>query len=174
MLDKLKKILATKEYKACSKCGKAKPLSEFSKSKNSKDGLQWYCKECNKKYQDVGKSAYIYLIYQDKEIVYIGSTNNIKKRICNHLNYNTNLRNYIKKNTWSEIRYIEFEGISRQELYYIEGVFIEEMIPSLNQVKVSCSISSDRLQEVSELAYETLEHFQEVSEQYKKNYSKVA
>lgn len=36
------------DTKICSKCGRELPLSEFSKHKRSKDGLQPYCKECKK------------------------------------------------------------------------------------------------------------------------------
>ena len=34
--------------KQCSKCGKTKPTTEFSKCKSNKDGLQYNCKCCNK------------------------------------------------------------------------------------------------------------------------------
>lgn len=38
------------ETKYCNKCRKTKPISEFSKNKKSKDGLQTQCKECVCKY----------------------------------------------------------------------------------------------------------------------------
>lgn len=37
--------------KKCSKCGKTKPLSEFNKDKNRKDGLYPQCKKCKGEYQ---------------------------------------------------------------------------------------------------------------------------
>lgn len=38
------------ETKICSKCGKELPLSEFNKCKRNKDGLQYKCKDCQKKH----------------------------------------------------------------------------------------------------------------------------
>lgn len=35
------------ETKACSCCGEEKPLSEFHKKSNTRDGLQYDCKSCN-------------------------------------------------------------------------------------------------------------------------------
>jgi len=37
--------------KRCTKCNKAKPLSEFWKNSKSKDGLCYQCKSCYLKYQ---------------------------------------------------------------------------------------------------------------------------
>lgn len=37
--------------KKCSKCGRELPLSEFNKDKSRKDGLQSYCKSCQKQYK---------------------------------------------------------------------------------------------------------------------------
>lgn len=38
------------ETKICSKCGRELPLECFGRHKRMKDGLQAYCKECNKQY----------------------------------------------------------------------------------------------------------------------------
>ena len=35
-------------YKYCPKCKIDKPISDFSKNKTTKDGLQGYCKECSR------------------------------------------------------------------------------------------------------------------------------
>ena len=34
--------------KTCNRCNATLPLCEFHKDKNSKDGLSWYCKHCNR------------------------------------------------------------------------------------------------------------------------------
>jgi hypothetical protein len=39
-------MLAGMSMKTCIKCGEAKPLTAFSKSKTSRDGAQPYCKTC--------------------------------------------------------------------------------------------------------------------------------
>ena len=36
--------------KVCPKCGRELPLSEYSKDKSKKDGLQFYCKSCRGEY----------------------------------------------------------------------------------------------------------------------------
>ena len=36
------------ETKKCSKCGRVLPISEFNKSRRHKDGLQYYCRECQR------------------------------------------------------------------------------------------------------------------------------
>ena len=38
------------EIKRCFKCGEIKPISEFSKDKKCKDGLNSWCKECYSEY----------------------------------------------------------------------------------------------------------------------------
>jgi hypothetical protein len=72
--------------KKCSKCDELKPTQEFSKYTKSKDGLQGYCKSCNKKINDSKNPAYyteylkadkngsIYRIVNPLGETYIGST----------------------------------------------------------------------------------------------------
>ena len=44
-----------KGTKVCSRCGRELPISEFCKDKSRVDGLQNYCKGCNKKYYEDNK-----------------------------------------------------------------------------------------------------------------------
>ena len=48
--------------KTCKKCGAEKPHTEFSKDKRAKDGLQYYCRGCAKKWRkensEYGKKWY--------------------------------------------------------------------------------------------------------------------
>src|SRR5258706_3306614 len=41
--------------KTCSKCGKTKPVVEFSKDKGKKDGLRPSCKECMAQYYEANR-----------------------------------------------------------------------------------------------------------------------
>ena len=43
------------ETKQCFRCGKTKPTSEFNKNVDSKDGLQSYCRDCQKEYNRSNK-----------------------------------------------------------------------------------------------------------------------
>ena len=38
-------------FNRCSKCGQVKSIGDFNKCKMASDGLQRYCKQCNKEYQ---------------------------------------------------------------------------------------------------------------------------
>ena len=40
-----------KKWKKCYKCQDVLPLTEFNKNKSKRDGYQYKCKECEKKYQ---------------------------------------------------------------------------------------------------------------------------
>lgn len=59
-----------KGTKVCSKCKRELPISEFCKDKSRVDGLQNYCKGCNKKYYEDNKEniiAYQKLYYEDNK-----------------------------------------------------------------------------------------------------------
>ena len=42
--------------KKCNKCNYVKPLTDFAKSKDTKDGLQLKCKQCNKDYREANRT----------------------------------------------------------------------------------------------------------------------
>lgn len=74
----------------CSKCNKEKKSEEFHKSKRSRKGSQYYCKECKSK---IGKDLYLskkgqwlYYITIDDCIRWVGSTKNLYSRINKHKN----------------------------------------------------------------------------------------
>ena len=59
-----------KGTKVCSRCKRELPISEFTKDKSRVDGLQNYCKGCNKKYYEDNKEniiAYQKLYYEDNK-----------------------------------------------------------------------------------------------------------
>jgi predicted GIY-YIG superfamily endonuclease len=93
------------DVKKCTKCGEIKPVSEFTKNKNTKDGLHCWCKACKnaahgkyrktKKYKAVkSKADTKYLtkippaIYQIRCLknnkIYIGQSITPKRRETNH------------------------------------------------------------------------------------------
>jgi len=49
------KIEPDSKLKVCTKCNQKKPVSEFYKQKNSKDGLMSWCKECHREYTNKSK-----------------------------------------------------------------------------------------------------------------------
>jgi len=75
-------VKGTKE-KLCSKCRKWKGESQFFKSRSSKDGLQWPCKECESKYvrkhyEEIRKSGRKNLRYEDRHRI----VNGVREKLC--------------------------------------------------------------------------------------------
>ena len=45
--------------KRCPGCGEVKDFAEFSRAKRAKDGLQCWCKSCNRRYREENREAEI-------------------------------------------------------------------------------------------------------------------
>lgn len=187
-----------RELKRCSKCGGLfPPTSEyFNKNKSKSSGLSSYCKQCsnaynkqyyqkhkdyfsdyNKQYfsdyKKQNKGNYIYFVMENNEIMYVGSTaKDLKYRVkYQHLKGRSHLKNYFKKNTWTSIKYTELDFVeNRDELYYIENLFISELEPILNQNKCNVDIDPDREDELVEEAYHILDHLDVYLKDYIVNY----
>ena len=65
MIFKKGMILMEKQGKICTKCGEWKPLEEYHKNKNCKDGRLSTCRECkkeqNKQWNKNNKEYWVYL-----------------------------------------------------------------------------------------------------------------
>ena len=80
--------------KVCKKCGKEKPVSEFTKNKRMPDGIWVYCLECNRKmakaYTEKNKEySHNYYINNKEKImenIYKYNEENAEK-IINNLNF---------------------------------------------------------------------------------------
>lgn len=77
--------------KQCKKCGEHKPLTEFYKNSRSKDGIDYYCKSCqkegaNKRLNAKWAAGYNgkYAVYYLPEEHYVGMTNNLIRRMHKH------------------------------------------------------------------------------------------
>lgn len=60
--------MAKKKTKVCIKCGKRKPLSEYSKHKSHKDGHRSDCRACCKKYMKAWEERNPYRRYKFKAL----------------------------------------------------------------------------------------------------------
>ena len=67
--------------KQCTKCKQSKPSEEYSKCKTTKDGLQSWCRECNRK---AGKKYYANNKHKWKKDTY---STNLKKLGCTEEEY---------------------------------------------------------------------------------------
>lgn len=116
--------------KICTSCGEEFQTKHITKS---------YCKKCYSKYQleyrDKNKGNYIYMFLPKKsehegEILYIGSTTNIKQRMSSHLTLKTKASHVISQNKREyEIVYAQIDnGLlqNRNELYFIEYYLIHK------------------------------------------------
>ena len=98
--------------KTCTKCKQNKNFCDFTKNKNHKDGLEYFCKYCKKEYQE-----------NKKQIEY---TNEIQSKICSKCKVDKPLHEYGKcsscylkiKPSCKECRKLEYlEDIPRVKKY---------------------------------------------------------
>lgn len=125
-------INLNKKIKVCKKCG-----GEFLNKHNRSE-----CDTCYSEYQRVyrenHKGSYIYMFKPKQslytgEILYVGSSNNLVRRISAHLYGYTRTLRAISGRQF-KIVYSELEGVTREELYYIEYYLIQRYY-ELNGVK---------------------------------------
>ena len=109
--------------KTCTRCKTEKELSEFGKLKISKDGLQYWCKNClneniskaqkqfKKEQRELGKCVYLHKNPTTGEVFYVGIGREC--RASNFRNRNKFWNNYVKKHG-VEVDII-YKGLSVQE-----------------------------------------------------------
>ena len=132
--------------KKCYKCGEVLPTSSFYKNDYNLDGLQWYCKECCKN----NKSNYIYIIKRYLEPLYVGSCNNITKRVSNHVRGSVpTTREYMIQGEWTSIVYLDVTEYvsSKLEREFLEYAIIELINPKLNILERSIALNDDSKEE---------------------------
>ena len=81
------------ETKVCNKCGKEKPISEFSKNSRKRDGLQTACKECMAEYNR--------LHYQKNKEIYSAKA---KENVQNIREYIHSIKSQLKCSVCGENR----------------------------------------------------------------------
>ena len=72
--------------KICSKCNVSKPLSEFNKRSNSKDGFRFECRICQKEHYESNRDHYITKMKENR----INKLDDYKKRDKNYYEANRN------------------------------------------------------------------------------------
>lgn len=121
----------------CYKCKEVKEVKEFSKNSTNKTGLQSWCKSCALEYNKGNRSNYIYIIKRFNEDLYVGSCNDIGKRISNHINgYVNTTKEYMLNGEWTSIIYVDVaEYVSnRLQREFLEYAIIDILCPTLNKM----------------------------------------
>lgn len=167
------------DTKICTKCNKELTLECFSKNVTTKDGLQYYCKDCMKTYNTISnanrklsKHNDLYVVYDEYENVqYVGSTiQNINFRMYCHKNSSLKSSKYISKiingEELGKILFIRLDeySLTEKELRYIEQCFIDSLKPTLN-INSACAnldnIDINRLAYIDKLAVNLVDSFED-------------
>jgi hypothetical protein len=104
-----------------------------------------------RKYLDKIRSAIIYKVLDNDEILYFGSTDS---RFRMNFHYTRNSKLNLKENSGT-IYYAEIEELDREELYFIEYFLIREYNPAFNEEKPSLDrfcFSEERKNELINIA----------------------
>lgn len=99
--------------KKCSRCGKIKELNEFGKRSQSKDGLRYSCKDCQKEYRQKNKDKIrkykkeYYLKNKDRRKAYLKEYYLKNKEYINDRNNKYYQKNKSKTNLSHREKYLE-------------------------------------------------------------------
>lgn len=126
-MAKVRKIY---KYRKCSKCNAEKEEDIYN-----------YCKCCikeyNKNYNNVSKGYFLYIVVNNNEILYIGKTSRIDKRISSHVTCKVqSTKNIFEFGKWTEVKYIDLTEVVADdvELRVLENELINLYKPSCNVV----------------------------------------
>lgn len=126
-MTKNKKIY---KYTKCSRC-----------SADKKEDIYNYCKCCikeyNKNYNNVSKGYFLYIVINSNEILYIGKTSRIDKRVSQHVTCKVpSTKHIFEFGKWTEVKYIDLTEVVADdvELRVLENELINLYKPSCNVV----------------------------------------
>ena len=91
-----------------------------------------------KNYINKFKGYYLYIITdRANNILYVGETTNIKRRLYVHLSCNSNIAEQMEQGTWKYIKYLNVSNFvnSEEELLMLENALIELYQPEWNKTK---------------------------------------
>ena len=161
-MTKNKKIY---KYTKCSRC-----------SADKKEDIYNYCKCCikeyNKNYNNASKGYFLYIVINSNEILYIGKTSRIDKRVSQHVTCKVpSTKHIFTSKEWTKIKYIDLTGIvvDDVELRVLENELINLHKPCCNVVtSTNYLLHNSRLFELITAIHS------KVWKTYKKNCKKIA
>ena len=121
--------------KECSKCNE-----EF----RTKHITRGYCNSCYSEYQRTYREEhkdggyYLYIVTNDKEVLYVGATEDIHYRIeQQHLKGHSHIKELMLSNNWTCIKYLDITNLvsNREEMLLLENSLIELYNTDYNEKK---------------------------------------
>ena len=124
--------MAKQKTKKCKSCGERKNVESFKVNRKTKDGYVSICKDCSNTKREENKKTikhehfYVYkLLNNEKQVLYVGKTTNINKRINTHIHNHLSLRTPEKFDMYNnvhKIEYCEMESDYHMNIYEIHYI----------------------------------------------------
>jgi hypothetical protein len=144
------------ESKICTVCNISKSLNNFHKNKAGMFGVHAKCKECRSEKYKINKplktNFYIYkFIDKNKQVIYVGKTDDIHRRINNHFN-----EGHLVDECYIRTEYIYIQTFTNYidmnicELYYINKYNAEYNVRDKNVLGIETKIIEKKWEEYSE------------------------
>lgn len=136
--------------------------------------IDYKAKAKNRIYREGIKGNYLYLIYEGKNIVYVGSCSYLVERISNHINWYSNIGDYMREDNWTEIKNLDIADIvnSKEEIEFIEYILIQELEPSWNVNSNKSDIYyTEREKDLVSSAMDMIDNLDYYFNAYRENYN---
>lgn len=128
--------------KECGKCNELKHFTFFSKNKNRKDGLQYYCKSCSSKLTSSTRNVENYKKYQNDNRHFSHLTSIKARAKKNGIPFNLTIEDFLNIPDACPILGIPLERNFGKRVSWENSPSVDRIIPELGYVKGNVIIIS--------------------------------